>query len=61
MKILPKTPSEFCLNLAGFKKYVCKFKLSLSLKHYFRADPLASNLHDFVFFSLALCFSHTLS
>ena len=50
MKILPKPPSEFCLNLAGFKKSVYQFKRSLSLKDNFRADNLASIL-------LILCFS----
>ena len=50
MKISPKAPSEFCSNLAGFKKCVYKFKCSLSLKDNFRADTLVSLL-------LMLCFS----
>lgn len=58
---MPKPPSGFCLSLAGFMKDVYKFKLSLSLKNYFRADTPASSPHDFVFFSLDLSFSHTLS
>lgn len=60
-KMLPKPPSGFCLNLAGFKKDAYKFKLSLSFKNYFRDDIPASSPHDFVFFSLALSFSHTVS
>lgn len=58
---MPKPPSGFCLSLAGFMKDVYKFKLSLSLKNYFRADTPSSSPHDFVFFFLALSFSHTLS
>lgn len=61
MKALPKPPSEFCLHLAAFKKYVDKFKLSLSLKNHFRADMPASNPRDFVFFSLVFSFGDALS
>lgn len=60
MKILPKPPSEFYLNLAGFKKSVYQFKWSLSLKDNFRADNLASILL-ILGFSLWLFFNHTLS
>ena len=44
MKISPKAPTEFCSNLAGFKKCVYKFKCSLSLKDNCRADTLVSLL-----------------
>ena len=49
-KISPKAPSEFCSNLAGFKKCVYKFKWSLPLKDNFRAVTLVSLL-------TMLCFS----
>lgn len=56
MKALPKPPSGFCLHLAAFKKYVDKFKLSLSLKNHFleltRLPPILVMLCFALWFSL---------
>lgn len=61
MKITAKISNDFYLCLAGFKKNVDKFKLSLSLKNYFRTDTPDSNPHDFAFSSLGFSFSDVLS
>lgn len=60
MKILPKSPTEFHLNLAGFKKHVFKCKQCFSLWNEFKADTPASHPRDSMVFSLAVS-SATLS